>query len=131
MGATAITRVASRRPFILGSLFMIILGLISPVGAFFSAMPAPVGYSAMMIIFALMFRQALGEFMKISLGNREGLIIGITMIIGIGIMFLPASAFANMPQMLRYIVSNGLIMGIIIVILFEHVVLRVKKGVGA
>lgn len=124
MGATAMTRVASRRPFILGSIFMIILGLISPVGAFFSAIPPSVGYSAMMIIFALMFRQALSEFRKIPLGNREGLTIGITMIVGIGIMFLPLESFRALPQMIRYIASNGLVVGILLVVLLEHLLLN-------
>lgn len=127
MGVVSITRVASRRPFILGGVFMTILGLISPVGAFFSAIPLTVGYAAMLIIFSLTFRQALAEFRKISLGNRESLIVGISVITGIGTTYLPARAFDQLPQMFRYIVSNGLIVGIILAIVLEHVLLRRKK----
>lgn len=121
---TKLTRVAARSPFILGGVFMMILGIIAPVCTFFAAIPPAVGYSAMMIVFALMLEQGIKEFKKVEFTNREGFIIGISFMIGAGIMFLDAGAFLALPQMLRYIVSNGLIMGLIIAILMEHVILR-------
>lgn len=125
---TKLTRVAARGPFILGGIFMMILGVIAPVCTFFAAIPPAVGYSAMMIVFALMLEQGVREFKKVEFTNREGFIIGISFMIGAGIMFLDASAFMTLPQMLRYIVSNGLIVGLIIAILLEHVILRKKKA---
>lgn len=125
---TKLTRVAARGPFILGGIFMMILGIIAPVCSFFAAIPPAVGYSAMMIVFALMLEQGIREYKKVQFTNREGFIIGISFMIGAGIMFLDASAFLTLPQMLRYIVSNGLIMGLIIVMLLEHVILRKKKA---
>jgi xanthine/uracil permease len=130
MGTTAMTRVASRKPFILGSAFMIVLGVIGPVGTFFASIPPSVGYSAMMIIFSMILGQGLREFAKSPLGPRESMVIGISMILGIGIMFLPSSVFLSMPQGLRYIVSNGLVDGIIVAILLEHVLLREGKARG-
>lgn len=124
---TKLTRVAARSPFILGGVFMMILGVIAPVCTFFAAIPPAVGYSAMMIVFALMLAQGIKEFKKIEFTNREGLIVGISFMIGAGIMFIDAAAFMNLPQMLRYIVSNGLVMGLIIAIVLEHIVLRVKE----
>lgn len=123
---TKLTRVAARGPFILGGLFMMILGIIAPVCTFFAAIPPAVGYSAMMIVFAMMLQQGIQEFKKVELTNREGFIIGISFMIGAGIMFLNADAFMTMPQMLRYIVSNGLIMGLIVALLMEHILLRKK-----
>lgn len=124
---TKLTRVAARGPFILGGIFMMILGIIAPICSFFAAIPPAVGYSAMMIVFALMLEQGIREYKKVKFTNREGFIIGISFMIGAGIMFLDASAFLTLPQMLRYIVSNGLIMGLIIVMLLEHVILQKKK----
>lgn len=121
---TKLTRVAARSPFILGGVFMMILGILAPVCTFFAAIPPAVGYSAMMIVFALMLEQGIKEFKKVEFSNREGFIVGISFMIGAGIMFLDAGAFLILPQMLRYIVSNGLIMGLIIAILMEHVILR-------
>lgn len=124
---TKLTRVAARAPFILGAALMIVLGVIAPVCSFFAAIPPAVGYSAMMVVFALMLAQGIREFKKVEFTNREGLIVGISFMVGAGIMFLDASVFMNLPQMLRYIVSNGLVVGLIIAIVLEHIILRVKK----
>lgn len=121
---TKLTRVAARGPFILGGVFMMILGVIAPVCTFFAAIPPAVGYSAMMIVFALMLAQGIREFSKVQFTNREGFIVGISFMVGAGIMFLSSDAFMVLPQMLRYIASNGLIMGLIIAILMEHIILR-------
>lgn len=123
---TKLTRVAARGPFILGGVFMMILGVIAPVCTFFAAIPPAVGYSAMMIVFALMLEQGIREYKKVQFSNREGFIVGISFMIGAGIMFLDTASFMTLPQMLRYIVSNGLIMGLIISILLEHIILRKK-----
>lgn len=106
---------------------MMILGLVAPVCTFFAAIPPAVGYSAMMIVFALMLEQGIKEFRKVEFTNREGFIVGISFMIGAGIMFLDTAAFMDLPQMLRYIVSNGLIMGLIITVILEHVILRKKQ----
>ena len=124
---TKLTRVAARSPFILGGIFMMILGLVAPVCTFFAAIPPAVGYSAMMIVFALMLEQGIKEFRKVEFTNREGFIVGISFMIGAGIMFLDTGAFLTLPQMLRYIVSNGLIMGLIITVILEHVIVRKKR----
>ena len=105
---------------------MMLLGVIAPICTFFAAIPPAVGYSAMMIVFAMMLQQGIQEFKKVELTNREGFIIGISFMIGAGIMFLNADAFMTLPQMLRYIVSNGLIVGLIVALLMEHILLRKK-----
>ena len=106
---------------------MMLLGVIAPVCSFFAAIPPAVGYSAMMIVFALMLEQGIREYKKVEFTNREGFIVGISFMVGAGIMFLDSTAFLSLPQMLRYIVSNGLIMGLVIVMLLEHVILQKKK----
>ena len=125
-GTIKLTRVAARAPFILGAGLMVVLGFVAPVAFFFAAIPPAVGYAAMMVVFALMILQGIRELFKVEFTNREGMIVGISLMIGIGIMFLGAAAFVTLPQMLQYIASNGLIVGLIITILMEHVLLRKK-----
>lgn len=128
MGITAMTGVAARLPFLLGSGLMILLGLIAPVGAFFASIPTPVGYAAMMVVFSLILGQAIGEFHKVEFTNRESMIVGISSFIGVGVMFLPSAAFSQAPQMLRYILSNGLVDGTLSVIFLEHILLSRRHG---
>ncbi|HHY91639.1 MAG TPA: purine/pyrimidine permease [Clostridiales bacterium] len=126
-GVIAMTRVASRKPFFFGCLFVMALGFFAPVGAFFSSMPPAVGYAATLVIFSLIFGQGLKEFQRIPLGNRENYIIGISILIGVGVMFLPNTAFSNMPQLMRYILSNGLVDGVLVALFLENVLLRKKR----
>lgn len=127
MGVTAMTRVAARRPFVLGGVFIVILGLIGPVGSFFATIPPSVGYGATMIIFALILAQGLRELQKVAFTNRESLIVGISVIIGAGVMFLPSSAFSGMPDLLRYMLSNGLVDGFLVAFLLDNVLLKKRR----
>jgi xanthine/uracil permease len=124
MGVISMTRVASRRPFYLASVFMIVLGLVAPVGAFFASIPPAVGYSAMMIVFALIFGQGLRELQRIEFTPRENFIVGISMLVGMGIMFLPTSIFVSLPGFAKYVFSNGLIDGMLLTIILEQLILR-------
>ncbi|MBE6032181.1 MAG: xanthine permease [Clostridiales bacterium] len=126
VGILLMTRVAAVWPFIVGCIMMIILGVLAPVGALFASMPIAVGYAALLIVFALIFGQGIKEFRKLNFTNRESYIIGISLLVGIGIMFLPASAFTALPGVIGYILSNGLIVGTILVLLLEHVLIRKK-----
>lgn len=127
MGVISMTRVAARKPFLLGGVFIILLGLIAPVGSFFATLPPAVGYGATMVTFSMMFGQGVKELQKVSFSNRESLIVGTAIIVGTGVMFLPASAFAGMPDILRYLFSNGLVDGFLTVFLLENVLLRKPK----
>ncbi len=121
-----ITRVAARLPFLIGGVFAMIMGLIAPVCMFFSSIPPAVGYAALLVTIAMMVEQGLREYRKVDFTMREGMIVGVSIMIGAGILFLDASAFQTLPQILQYIVSNGLVMGLIVAILMEHVLLRKK-----
>lgn len=121
------TGVAARKPFYLASVFMIVMGMIAPIGAFFSTIPSAVGYAALIMIYALIMGQGFNELKKVKFTNRESFITGISLLIGMGVMFLPAEAFSGLPQVAGYILSNGLIDGMAVAFLLEHVVLRQKK----
>ena len=126
IGVVEMTGVASRRPMYLAAGGMIVMGLIAPFGALFATIPACVGNGALIIIFALCIGQALREFRKVEFESRENLIVGLSMIIGCGIMFLPAGTFSKLPATAACLLSNGLIVGMAAAFLLEHVVMRKK-----
>jgi len=128
-GIVKMTGVAARKPFYYGAAAMIVMGMIAPFGAFFATIPNSVGYAALVMIYALIMGQGFREFQKVDFGNRENFIVGISMLIGMGIMFLPSGTFDGLPQVAGYILSNGLIDGIGIAFLLEHVILRKKPSI--
>ena len=55
---------------------------------------------------------------------NDGLIIGLPVMIALLFAIIPAEV---VPQILRPIVQNGFVMGVITVILMEHIFLKEKK----
>jgi len=54
----------------------------------------------------------------------EGLIVGIPLLLGTVVAFLPAAIAAGFPATIRPLVANGFVVGVITVLLLEHVVYR-------
>lgn len=84
-------------------------------------MPSTVAYAASTVVFSLILGQGLKEFQKVRLTNRESYIIGISMISGMGVMFLPDQAFSALPETVHFIASNGLVTGTILAMALEQI----------
>lgn len=115
------TKLTSRKPFIIGSLIIIGISFFPPFTAFVAALPEAVGYAAIFPIFASIISLALREFETVK--NKENLyrVAGISLFAGIGTMFIPSSAFAEMSPLLVSILSNGLVFGALIAIIVETI----------
>ncbi|MBC7104987.1 MAG: purine/pyrimidine permease [Firmicutes bacterium] len=127
IGFGALTGVLSNGPFILGNAMLMILGVIPAVGRFFAAMPVTVGYAVLFAVFAVIVGLGIRDCARTGLGTREMLIVGSSVMVGNGIAFVPAQAFAGVPPALSYVLANGLIVGVALCLLLEHVVFRVPS----
>lgn len=65
---------------------------------------------------------------KEGLSFKDGLGIGIPVLFGTVLAFLPAKTVAGFPNFFRPIVGNGFVMGVLASLLVEHVLLRIKNG---
>ncbi|MDX2480117.1 MAG: purine/pyrimidine permease [Desulfuromusa sp.] len=124
IGMTLMTGVAARRPFIIGSSLLIILGIIPPVCAFFVAIPATVGTSVMFVVFCLILSLGIKEFNKVNMGTREMYVIGMSLLIGVGMMQMPHDAFVMIPGVVRNLLTNGLVVGVLMAMIFENLLTR-------
>ncbi|MHB8986902.1 MAG: purine/pyrimidine permease [Eubacteriales bacterium] len=129
IGFTALTGIFAITPFIIGSALLALFGVIPVVGHFFAAMPITVGYAILFSLFVMILGLGIRDCTRDGLGTREMVILGISIMVGNGISFLPAQSFAVIPLTLSYFLSNGLIVGVILSMLFEHVVFRSKNNV--
>lgn len=122
-GLVSLTGVASRVPFVVFAALMMMMGFFPPVGTFLSSIPGPVGYSVLLVSFCQMLGFALKDYARLNFTAREVFVIGIPLLIGTGILTLPPAAFAGVPVMLRYILGNGFVAGMLLCLLLEHVIL--------
>jgi uracil permease len=58
---------------------------------------------------------------------REGVIVGVAMVVGLMVAYLPTPVKESMPATLRPILANGFVVGLISALLLEHLVFRDKK----
>ena len=125
-GVIASTSCASRYTLLPAAVAMVLLAMFPQGVAVLLTIPQPV---MGMVLFYLMGTQiaaglnmttathAVGSF-------RDGMILGIPIMLTVVMSFAPAQAVAAIPALVRPIVGNGFVMGIIVIMLLEHWLLR-------
>ncbi len=122
-GMVSLTKVASRLPFIIFTAALLVMGLLPPVGVFLASIPEPVGYSALLASFCQMVGFGLKDYARMKLTSRDYFVVGLPLLFGTGLMFLPTGVFEGAPALVRYILGNGFIAGMLLCMLLEHVLL--------
>ncbi|MCP3741856.1 purine/pyrimidine permease [Rossellomorea sp. BNER] len=107
-------------PFLIASLALSSIAIIPAIVHFLAMLPGPVASAALLASFVQMIGIAFQSILREKLDQRRLTILGITFLIGIGLMFLPPTVYQEMPSLLQYVFSNGLLVGTMIVILLEQ-----------
>lgn len=122
------TRMASRLPFMLAMVGIMVIGLFPAISHFLAALPTPVAYAALFITYTKLLGFGLKDYVSMEMDERTITVGGSSLLVGIGIMFVPATAWQNMPPMISFLFGNGLLLGVIVCLLLEHVVFRKREG---
>ena len=128
-GVVASTSCASRYTMIPAAVAMIILALFPQAVAVLLTIPQPIMGIVLLYLMATQVAAGL-EIMhstKAVLSFQDGLILGLPIMLTVVLSFAPAEAMSAVPSLLRPIVGNGFVMGIIVVLILEHFVLRSKR----
>ena len=133
-GVVASTSCASRYAILPAAVAMIVLALFPDAVAVLLAIPRPI--MGIVLLFLMSTQVAAGleliKSTKAVQSFRDGLVLGIPIMLTTILSFAPSEAMAVVPSLLRPIVGNGFVMGIIVIILLEHLVLReTENGTNA
>ena len=118
-GFISATNLYSRVPFIVASCFLLFLSIFTPLTSIMSALPPAVGYAAIFPVFTGMMALGIGEFKHAKQPEKAMKKAGIALLSGIGVMFLPSQAFSTLPPLVTTFLSNGLVLGTIIILALE------------
>lgn len=118
-GFIATTKIVAKLPFIIGSAIIVFVSFFPKLTSFVASIPPAVGYAAMFPAFASLLVLALQSLETVENKTQSFKIVGISLFIGIGVMFIPPEAFASLPPTLASIFSNGLVLGSLIAIIIE------------
>lgn len=127
IGFVAITGVASRLPFIISNVVLAALALFPLVGNLFASIPPAVGYSVLFVTFSQIAIVGINNYARSGLDSRSGLIIGVSLMLGVGIMTVPQDYLDILPLWARYFFGNGLILGTLLSLILDNFILPAKK----
>ncbi|RXT04929.1 purine/pyrimidine permease [Ammoniphilus sp. CFH 90114] len=114
------TKTKERLPFIMGSALILGISFFPAISMFFAMIPSPVGYAAVFISFAQMLGLGLKEYTVSPLDEERILIIGISLMVGLGCMALPLTSLTGIAPIFTTFLSNGLAMGVVTCMLLEQ-----------
>jgi len=118
------TRMKEKLPFLLGNVLLVVISFFPAVTGLFASIPVSVGYASIFLSFVNMLGMGIKEVGRGGLGERQMYVVGISIMIGTGCMFLPSSFFLLIPPFLSPLLSNGLVMGVASCLLLESLVRR-------
>jgi uric acid transporter len=121
IGVISLTGVGSRFVVAAGGAFLIVMALIPKVGAVIALMPLPVLGGVLLFMFGIVASvgiDIIGTNMKT---RRDAMIVAASLALGLGVQAAPPGAFDAIPQALRILASDGIVMGIILAMVLNFV----------
>lgn len=119
LGFLQSTGIRERAPFFVGSVLFILLGMVPQLSAFFSTIPHSVGNTVLFVAYLQLFRSAIRNIEGLTFEPTTVYRIALPALLGLSIMSLPATVFTTIPQLIRPILSNGMLMGILVALFME------------
>ncbi len=116
------TNIYDKLPFIIGSFLFFLMGIITPIGEFFSLLPLSVGSAVLFVAYLQLFNSSIDFFKQITFNTLNVYRSAIPLFVGVVIMTFPASYFESFPVTIRPFISNGLLVGIVLALILENII---------
>lgn len=123
-GVVLANRVASRYATACGGIILMVAALVPKLAALFAMVPVPVVGAALCVAMGAQTGSAFSAVSSGGMTRRDCFVVGLPVLLGTIVGFLPSAMLQQAPFAFRIFMGNGLIVGIVVVLLLEHVVLR-------
>jgi xanthine/uracil permease len=125
-GVVLITRVASNYAQLACGFILTGSAFIPKLGAVLASVPDPVIAGGILVILATQVGLGIGTVTrgKTRFSSRDGLIVGLPVLLGTALPLLPSGFFHKVPILLAAFLRNGLAVGMLAVMLLEHVLMK-------
>ncbi|CAH1223629.1 uracil/xanthine transporter [Paenibacillus sp. JJ-223] len=115
------TRIRDRLPFVIGGLLFFGIGLIPAVSAVLTQLPLSIGSAVLLVTYLRLLGSSLQYFGQIRMDAANLYRTAAPLFVGIIVMGLPSSTFSSLPPLLRPLLGNGLLVGILLALLLDRV----------
>ncbi len=125
-GVIAASRCASRWTLVPAGLGMVLCGFSPRLTAMFSAIPSVVIGTVLLYVLCAQVATGLMVVYQQATAVRyeHGLTIGLAVLVGTSVAYLPPEAINTLPQLLRPMLGNGFVVGVLLCLMLEHLVFR-------
>ena len=114
IGVISLTGVGSRFVVAFGGAFLILMALVPKVGAVIALMPNAVLGGVLLFMFGMVASVGVDIIGRNMTSRRDAVILAASLGVGLGIQAAPPGAFDIIPQALRILVTDGIVMGILL-----------------
>jgi xanthine permease len=95
-------------------LFLVVMAMVPKVGAIIALMPAAVLGGVLLFMFGMVASVGIDIIGSNMRARRDAIIVAASLAVGLGIQAAPPGAFDAVPQALRILVTDGIVMGILL-----------------
>ena len=129
-GVIASTRCGSRFTLMPAGIILLLISFVPPAIAVMGAVPQAVIGSILLYIMCSQLAAGLTMALDTEEGFtfEKGLVMGLPLMLGIIISFLPDGVTGAFPVMIRPVLGNGFVVGVLAVLVMEHLIFRKKTG---
>ena len=125
-GVIAATRCASRYALVPAGLVLIAISMSPFALGYLGSIPGPV----IGVVLAFVMASQISAGLMMSHQNsavktfEDGMVVGVPLLIGVLVSFLPDAVASGFPAIIAPIITNGFVMGVLTVLILEHLVYR-------
>ena len=127
-GVMMSTKCASRFTLLPAAAIMVILSFFPAATGFVANVPNVVIGAVLAYVLTMQIAAGLFVALRDAEGGgfqfENGLIIGLSILLGTMIAFLPEQILSTLPSFLRPVLGNGFVVGVVTALLLDHVILR-------
>ncbi|MFZ2445275.1 MAG: solute carrier family 23 protein [Syntrophobacteraceae bacterium] len=128
-GVVLSNRVASRFAAAYGGIMFGLAAFFPRFAALLALVPPPVVGAALCAAMGVQIGAALSIIAEGGMERRDYFVVGLPVLVGTLLGFLPQGLVESVPQVFRVFIGNGLIFGILLVLLLEHVLMRAEGSI--
>jgi uracil permease len=126
-GVVVVLRVASRYAVTYCGVILILAAFLPKLAALLAIVPKPVVGAALCVALGAQIGVGISTVTARTPTPRDYFVVGIPLLLGTAVGFLPPPIIDQLPGPLQVLIANSLIVGISLVLLLEHVLLREKR----
>jgi uracil permease len=123
-GVILVNRVASRFAITYCGVILVIAAFIPKLAALLALVPSPVVGAALCVAMGGQVGVGIAMVASKKMTSRDYFVVGIPLLLGSLVGFLPRNLFDSLPGSFQVFVGNSLIVGIGLVLILEHLILR-------